>query len=74
MNTDRFTILLLSDIYRGSSVLSVSSVEGVYPGRIVYTSEMEDYFTILSVDERNNTIRIDGSFDYDAQNRILTVE
>lgn len=72
--TDYYTMLFLADIQQGSSTIKLSSVEGVYKGRILYTSDMEDSFTILSVNYDTNTVTIDGSFDYNGQNRIVTVE
>jgi hypothetical protein len=72
--TDYYTMLFLADIQRGSSTIKLSSVEGVYKGRVLYTSDMDDFFTILSVNYNANTVTIDGSFDYNGQNRIVTVE
>jgi hypothetical protein len=72
--TDYYTMLLLADIQQGSSTIKLSSVEGVYKGRVLYTSDMDDFFTILSVNYDTNTVTIDGSFDYNGQNKIVTVE
>ena len=72
--TDYYTMLLLADIQQGSSTIKLSSVEGVYKGRVLYTSDMDDFFTILSVNYDTNTVTIDGSFDYNGQNKIITVE
>jgi hypothetical protein len=71
---DYYTMVLLADIQRGSSTIKLSSVEGVYKGRVLYTSDMDDFFTILSVNYDTNTVTIDGSFDYNGQRRIVTVE
>jgi hypothetical protein len=72
--TDYYTMLLLADIQQASSTIKLSSVEGVYKGRVLYTSDMDDFFTILSVNYDTNTVTIDGSFDYNGQNKIVTVE
>jgi hypothetical protein len=71
---DFYTMLFRGDIETGSSVIKLSSTAGVYGGRILYTSDMEDYFTILSVNHETNTVAIDGCFDYNEKNVILTVE
>ena len=53
--TDYYTMLLLADIQQASSTIKLSSVEGVYKGRVLYTSDMDDFFTILSVNYDTNT-------------------
>jgi hypothetical protein len=71
---DFYTMLFRGDIETGSSIIKLSSTVGVYRGRILYTSDMEDYFTIISVNHETNTVTIDGCFDYNEKNVILTLE
>jgi len=71
---DFYTLLFRGTIESGSSNLLLSSTTGVYEGRILYTSDMEDYFTILAVDHEASTVTIDGSFNYTATNVIVTIE
>ena len=71
--TDYYTIMVFGKTTKGSNIVTLSSMEGVYKERIVNISDSDENFNILSIDYKNNNIVLDRNMENTGSKIMFTI-
>ena len=72
-STAYYTTLVTGSVQKGSNIMKLSSTRGVYVGREVYFSGIDDYMTIIAVNSETDQIMLNGSITHAVSNEVVKI-
>ena len=68
-----YTIMAVGSAEKNTNRVSLSSTEGIFSGRLIYSELIDGYLTVTDVDYNSNVVTLNGNIHHSGTNVVFTL-